>query len=432
MQKAMPREVKMVPSRVWSPMQMGGPGSFTPSRWDKRQIVEEAYEGCLPFFAAVNLIAEITASMPWKVRTGAPGHRALTDSHPMLRMIGRNSSIYEVIEYMVRSYCTFGETHSLIERGSMAHNKFKPLALIPMPEVLTENIQGTWRQPIRAYRVGGEGELFPERDVIHLWKPSLSEFFEPMPTAIPARRVITLNNAGLEWNTNVAQGGGIPPVVAKIPGNNRKSAQEFKKDFGRQRGAKSAHEMTVVPNTVEFEHFSNVQPHDAEWGNAIMTTMRMIFMSLNVSSSLMNDAANKTYNNAKESKEGLYTEACLPIAGRIAAAINKKISHEYEDDPELEVDEKEIDAIQEKVSDKWNRIIKGIDAGLITKNEGRRDIGREPGVGPTADILINSRTINNIPKFREEDQAQEPDPENPENPKKPEEEEADEADRDES
>jgi len=404
-----PESAKHIASRIFSAM-IVGQGSYTPSRWNKRLIVEQAYERNLPFHFAVNLIAQTVASIPLVVECGVRGKRQRTDTHPMLKALARNMDIYDLLERLTKNYVVLGETHALIVKSDL--NK-KPLGTIVMPEVNVKNIEGTWRRPIAGFEYSDKGrvERFDYDDVIHIYKPSLSNYFEAMPVAIPAQDTISLNNAGITWNKNVAQSGGMPPVIAQMSGANEKVAREFKKMWGEQSGAANAADIKVTPDNVEFKQF-NVTPHDAEWERAVLASLRFILMSLNVSSTMANDAGNKTYNNVKDARKALYTEAGIPVAKRIVSAINRKMSPYYEDDPILLVDEDGIEAIQEDKAKQWSRIIQGIDAGLITQNEGRDEIGKQPGKGPTADLLQNSRIINNIPKVNGTGDTPNPDNQN--------------------
>lgn len=384
---------KHIPSRAWSVI-LSGAGIYTTSRWDKRQIVEQAYERNPAFHAAVNIIAQTVASMPLVVKSKKAGRTHVVREHPMLKALQANTSTYDLLDMMTKYYCTLGESHAQIVMGGNG----KPLGVIVLPEIGMRNIQGDARNPIAGYELHDHGiEEFGTDEIIHVLKPSLSRYFESMPPAIPLQEAISLNNAATTWNKNVAQNGGVPPIVAKARTMDKKEAQELKAGWREQRGAGNAGDLTVVPDDIELEKL-DVKPHEAEWEKAILLTMRVILMNLNVSSSLLNDAGNKTYNNVKDSRKALYTEACIPVARCIISAITRKMSRYYEDSPELDLDLQNIEALQEDKERQMRRLVAGVNAGILTANEARSELGLKPASGVTADVLQNSSIINNIPQ----------------------------------
>jgi phage portal protein BeeE len=119
----------------------------------------------------------------------------------------------------------------------------------------------------------------------------------------------------------------------------------------------------------------NDNPHDAEWEKATLNSMRMILMSFGVSSELLNDAGNKTYSNYREARKALYMEASIPMARKIYGAITKHLSKYYEDSPVICLDIDKIESIQEDRGFAAERLTRMVDAGIITPNEAREELG---------------------------------------------------------
>jgi HK97 family phage portal protein len=383
-----------LPDQIWSAM-IWGKGALDAPRWDRAQVINEAYEKNAVFFAAVNTIVNAISSMPLYVEVEVRGKKQRVDAHPILRVLERNEPYRQFIRRYANYYVALGTTYAKIVKD---HTDRKPLGVIVMPAQFVRNIQGTYMKPIKGYKYieTNEQDIAVE-DVIHAYAPSMSRYWEEMSPAIPLAEVISLHNAAIKWNKNIAQKGGIPAMIAEVMTRSKTEISKFKEWWQEQLGADRAHELKVVGEGTKF-HNTAFRPNDTEWNNALLTTMRMIFMTLGVSSSIMNDAANKTYNNVHDARKALYEEGAIPILEILLGAITSKLQPFYADNPVIRIDRAKVEPIQEDRKMAIDRLVKAVDAGIMTANEARTELGLQPAKGATADLLQNSRIINNIPK----------------------------------
>ena len=372
-----------------------GKGTWLSRPVDKREMIEQAYQRNAPFYAACNIIARTIADMPVEVEYSEGGRKGVTTDHPILQLMQRGCTREEFIERFVLYYLVTGE--SFAEIVFSAHDA-KPLGLITLPSQYVYPIQGDRYNPIRAYKYVEHKTIeLPKSSVIHLYRPSLSNYFEALSPSVPLQEVIALQNAALSLNKNIAQKGGLPPVYATAEGIDKSEAEAIREAWETQSGAENSHRLKIAGGDIKF-HKLDVTPHDSEWNNAILLAMRMIFMTLGVSSSLMNDAANKTYNNVHDSRKALFTETSIPIAKRIYSAITNALQGYYKDSPRLIIPTDRIASIQEDTKDLVQYLVDAVDAGIMTANEARKKLGLPKASGATADTLQNARIINNIPK----------------------------------
>lgn len=356
------------------------------NRWTKHQLIREGYQKNPAFYAACNIIAQTIADMPLYVRYESRGEFEHTNRHPILGTLEKDTSREELIASVVLYLIVTGESYlEFIKSGD------RPLGFVCIPSHYVTPIQGDIYNPVKYYEVMGRKEvsLYPD-EVVAILKPDLLHPFQGMGAGVPLQEVIDLNNEAVMWNKNVAMSGGLPPIVGRTPPHMEESeAQEIVDRFQDQSGARNSHRLKLIHNDIELQSL-NTSPHDAEWNNAILSSMRMIFMSFGVSSSLMNDAANKTYNNVKDSRKALYTDACLPIAHHIYRAISRFLLPYYKDRPSIMVDEDSIEALQEEKGRQAERIVKLVHSGLYTRNEGRQELGKPVSADPKANELIIS------------------------------------------
>jgi len=389
------QEQKYIGSSIWEAM-IVGQGTWQGERWNKSLIIEQAYQRNAPFYSAVNMITNMAAGLPIEVETNVRGKKARTDQHPLLSAMSRNEPVRDFIKRILSYYIVTGETFAEIVMNSV---KSQPLGFIVMPSQFCKKVQGTRYNPIQLIKYLEKGQEIdiPYNQVIHLFNPSLSNYFEELSPAIPLQEVISLHNSAITWNKNVAQSGGLPPFVVKAMGANKAQAQKIREEWMEQSGANNSHLLKIISQNMEIEKM-NDSPHDAEWGQAVTSTMRMIFMVLGMSSSLQNDAANKTYNNYHEARKSMYMENIIPLVELLLSVINRKIQMYYKDNPTLVVAKEKVEAVQEERKAMIDRLVRAVDAGIMTANEARKDLALPPGKGATADVLQNARIINNIPK----------------------------------
>lgn len=384
---------KALPSRAWEAM-IWGRGNYTPQTWSKSQIIKNVYERNPAYYAAANIIAQSIADLPIYVNVIVNGKKQRSDNHPALRLFDRDTARQELIERFCLYYIVTGEAYAQLV---VSDHESRPIGMICLPSQHVRNIEGDYSKPIAGYEYTDKKTVFfREDEVIHAYKPSLTNYFEAMSPAVPLAESIDLNNAAITWNKNNAVSGGIPPIVVTAQNATREEGNDIRKAWAEQSGAANSHVLKVMSGELEF-HKTNISPHDAEWEQAVLMSMRVIFMTLNVSSSMMNDAGNKTYNNVHDSRKSFYTEGIIPLARRIYGAFTCKLKHLYKDKPEIAVDTDSIDAVQEDRQKLAARLVSLVSSGIMTANEARKELRLPPAEGESADMLQNASIVNNIP-----------------------------------
>jgi len=375
-----------IPSRVWNAI-LWGRGWEDYSRWDKLKLIEQAYERNPTFYSACNLIAETVADIPIYIDYKKDRNHT-TQEHPILTLLDRSDNGRKTfVEKMILYLVVTGEAYSQIVFSHEGSSR-RPIGLIVLPSQYMNPIQGDYRKPVKGYLYREmEDVKFETDEVIAVNQINLREYFHGLSAGVPLAEMIDLNNSAITWNKNIAQAGGMPPVIAKAPGITQAQSQELKDRWEQSSGgANNAHRLKVVSDNLTFEKLTD-KPNEAEWEKAIMMTTRMILMGLGVPSELMNDAQNKTYNNQKEARKALYMEACIPLARKFYGSITKSLQGYYKDNPEICIDVDNIEAIQEDRALVIDRLTKAVAGGIITPNEAREELGYPPVDDELASLL---------------------------------------------
>lgn len=375
-----------VPSRVWSAI-LWGRGWEDYSRWDKLKLIEQAYERNPTFYAACNLIAETVADIPIYVDYKKDRNQTTYD-HPILTLLDRSDNGRKTfVEKMILYLVVTGEAYSQIVFSHEGADR-RPIGLIVLPSQYMNPVQGDYRKPVTGYLYREIQDVrFETDEIIAVNQINLREYFHGLSAGVPLAEMIDLNNSAITWNKNLAQAGGMPPIIAKAPGITQQQSQELKDRWEQSYGgANNSHRLKVISDNLILEKLTD-KPNEVEWEKAIMMTSRMILMGLGVPSELMNDAQNKTYNNQKEARKALYMEACIPLARKFYGALTKSLQMYYKDNPEICIDIDSIEAIQEDRALVIDRLTKAVAGGILTPNEAREELGYAPVDDELASLL---------------------------------------------
>lgn len=373
---------KALPSRLWDAMIFRSGGEAY-SRWDKQRLIEQGYERNAAFYSAANLIAQTVATIPIYVEYDSVGRKLTSTDHPLLELMTRDTSREEFVSKAVLYWLVCGESYAQIVYSQDG----RPIGLVVIPSQFINPIQGDYLDPIIGFKYREYREVtFDPKEVVYWTFPNLREYFHGMSAGVPLGELLDLNNAAITWNKNVALGGGVPPIVAKAAGITPEQANELKDSWQQDAGANNSHRLRVVSENLQFEKMG-MAPHDAEWSNATISSMRMIFMSLGVSSELMNDAGNKTYSNYQEARKALYMETAIPLAKRFYATLGRSLASYYRDNPKIVIDTNAIEAIQEDRQNAVQRLTIAVEKGIMTPNEAREELGFARISDERADLL---------------------------------------------
>lgn len=360
-----------VPARAYAAM-LTGQGWEDYTRWDKRRLIEQGFERNAPFYAAASLIAKTVASVPIYVETMQNGRMTKSYDHDLMRMLNRNMPLDQLLQLTTLWLVATGESYTNIVMSDYAQ---RPLALVPLPSQHTNPVQGNYLKPIAGYKYREDTEIFFEYDeVIYIHTPNLREYWHGMSAGVPLAELMDMHNAAITWNKNIALAGGVPPMVATLPGASAEEANRVKDAWQAQSGAANSHRLKIISENMVINRFSD-KPQEAEWKEAIVLSMRMIMMGLGVSSALLNDGENMTYSNYETARKALYTENALPLLEMILASFTRSLQPYYADNPKLCIDRDAIDAIQEDRTAKTNSIVSLVREKILTPSQAADELG---------------------------------------------------------
>jgi HK97 family phage portal protein len=145
----------------------------------------------------------------------------------------------------------------------------------------------------------------------------------------------------------------------------------------RMRSSKAAGEELFLENAKW--HQMGFNPTDSGVGDQAILTKRDIASVFHVPAQLIGDASASTYSNYQEARRALYMEAVIPLLTQFRDDWNATIGRDL--NSPLDFDKDSFDAIAAARSEACDRVHKLFTCGLITQNEGRRDLEYDAVVG---------------------------------------------------
>lgn len=205
------------PSRVWNAI-LWGRGWEDYSKWDKKKHIEQAYERNPTFYAACNLIAETVADIPIYIDYKKARNQTSYE-HPLLTLLDRSGNGRKTfVERMILYLVVTGEAYAQVVYSHEDADK-RPIGMIVLPSQYMNPVQGDYRKPVKGYLYREMEDVYFEPDeVIAVNQINLREYFHGLSAGVPLAEMIDLNNSAITWNKNIAQAGGMPPIIAKAPG----------------------------------------------------------------------------------------------------------------------------------------------------------------------------------------------------------------------
>lgn len=221
--------------------------------------------------------------------------------------------------------------------------------------------QQRWLQPFRDWQRAG--------DLVHskLFHP-LNPVYGMAPLEAAMLRV-DMQNEGQTLMKRVLQRGFVPGWIESKPDVewNDEQVSQLRENIKR---SKFAGEELFLENAIW--HPMGFEPQNAGLSDQQILTKRDIASVFHVDPALIGDTTARTYATYRESRRGLYMEAVIPLLTQFRDDWNRTIGAELQSP--LDFDRDSFDAISAAREEATDRVHKLWTSGLITQNEGRRDL----------------------------------------------------------
>jgi HK97 family phage portal protein len=371
------REEKANP--VGTSLIVGGTAGFI--RWiDKRAFVEEGYQRNPVIYAVVEEVAKAVAGLKFELKRGED----YIEDHPVLDLLRRPNPMQggrQFIKAIFVDYLTQGEQAIAQPQGQK-----QPVELwrVDPSEVEVKPGKGGIPAAYAHKRAGIEtvfpvrGVVAPRADMFFYKRYNPRDYWRGQSPLMAGGIAGDIHNRGAEWNYSLLKNAAKPSGLVSFKDDpSAETVSKLKEWFKRAfQGSENAGEMPVLTGGADWKQTS-LSPIDMDFQSSMTEAKKMIASVYGVPLPLIDNEA-ATFANMDTAKERFYTDTVLPLANEWLEAFGNWLLPAFGDDLELCVDMDDIPALDAVRGRKFDRVVKALDAGLITVDEARDEIGYSP------------------------------------------------------
>ena len=367
---------------------------------------KDGYRKNVIVYKSVNLIAQNAAAVPFRLFKGDLDGDQI-DDHPLLDLLRKPSPTRSGGEYFQAVY-----SHFLISGNAfqlqIGPQGQPPVELWPMRPDRMRIRPGPGSIPARyEYVVDGQVRLAFEVDpVTGQSEIKHSKLFAPLddhwgmsPLVAGAIRTDTHNEASMH-NLMIIRHGGSPSgamvynpkdkdgnPVALTPMQRQTILADMR---AKLEGSPNAGRMLLLEGEFEWKPMG-MTPKDMDWAGMQNMSAKDIALAFDVPSQLVGIDGSLTFANFEQARLALWEEGIIPRMSRLLGDLNEWLVPAYGDGLVLDYDWDKIPALADRKAVIMERVAKGVEAFIITRNEARESLGLEPIEG--GDVILVPATM---------------------------------------
>ncbi len=356
---------------------------WTPRNYE--QLAKQGYETNATVYACVNAIAHAISGLDWLLFERRRRGEQELEEHAVLALLarpnpfeGRTFFFSKLAGYLMLAGNSYLEAVAPNRPNAMPRELYclRPDRMRVLPDV-RERIGGfEWEhQGVRA--------RFRADEVLHtkLFHPT-HDWYGLSPIEAAARSV-DVDNASLTSNMKFLQNGFRPSGALTVDGNLGDDVfTRLKADVQAQYGgAERSGLPLLLEGGMKWQDMS-LSPKDLDYLAGRKMSQLDVCRAYSVPPELVN-LKEGTFENRKEARKALYTEAVLPVADLLRDELNTWLVPRYGDRLRLDYDRDAIQALQEDRKALWERVRQ---ADSLTVNEKRVAMGYD--AIPDGDVVL--------------------------------------------
>jgi len=219
-------------------------------------------------------------------------------------------------------------------------------------------------------------------EVIHLKLYHMLSPFDGIFPNQPVQDQVESNRYALQWNKLFFNNGAVPDLLFEDT-NSLLTSQESQEQFleswaQRHEGVKKSHKRGILPPGIK-PHVLSCNIKDMAFAELIRLNREQILGFLQIPPAEAGIYEYANYANAMIQKKTYWENCLIPFIRIIQIGFNHQLVWRYWDiDHRLIIDYSGVEALQADKEVQARAVTLNYNAGLITLNEGRADLGKEP------------------------------------------------------
>lgn len=245
-------------------------------------------------------------------------------------------------------------------------------------------------------RDGATPTRIKPEEMVYIHNPDPERPWEGRAPLMAAAASIDLNNEVRHYSYHLLRNGGVPGgILTTDKSLTPNQVGELKNQIDQTLTGEGRGRPLVMHGGLNWTRQS-IGPDEAMADVTNIVTAVEIGLVMAVPPTLLGDSRTAIRANKREDRRGLYTEGIIPMADRIADALNQQLLPDFDESLLLDYDKDNIEPLADERHEVWKRIT---DAEHLTIDEKReatlyRPLGGE--VGETILVGSGKATIDKI------------------------------------
>jgi len=359
---------------------------------DLEAYVSKGYESNADLFSITNFIGTKAASVKWKLyKVELEGKTEITD-HEILDLWKCPNNLQGGYEFRKQAIEFFAVTGNLYINGvspKSGLNEGKISELWVMPSQIVQIVFGTWREPIKGYKIlfDETGLSLEEDEVLHMKASNLNSEMGAnlygMSKVKPARMVVTSSNDAQTTKAALLQNQGAKGFIS---GDGKTFTQEqatrVQEKLKLKSGPYNAGKITAVAGSAKWIAVG-MSATDLGVNEGLLVDLRRLCNTYGLSAGLFNDPEGSTYNNKNEERKAAYTDCIVPLLEHWKDELHRFWISTYDENLVFEPDFSDVPELQQDMAQMATTLSV---AWWITPNEKNRIMGKPEINDPLMDV----------------------------------------------
>lgn len=263
---------------------------------------------------------------------------------------------------LVLDYLLDGNIFIYFDGVFLYHLPAAKIVIVPDPKTYVEK-----------YTYDGRIDYSPE-EIIHIKENSFRSLYRGTSRLKPALRTMKLLTSMRNFQDNFFKNGAIPGLVIKSPNTLSDRIKDrmtqswmlkFKPDAGGRRPL-------ILDGGMELDDISKFNFKEMDFQGSITANENTLLKALGIPPIMMDSGNNA---NIRPNHRMYYLETIIPIVRKINFAFERFFGYEIKEDVA------NVPALQPELQELGSYLVSLKNGGIITGNEARKEIGKEPIVG---------------------------------------------------
>lgn len=233
---------------------------------------------------------------------------------------------------------------------------------------------------VSAYTFDGEAVTYKPDEIIHIKDNSFKSVFRGSSRLEPGLRTMRLIVNMRNFQDNFFKNGAVPGLVLTTENtlNSRmkdRLTAEWSQKYKPTNGGKRP---IILDGGLKVDTISNVSFNELDFQNAIVESEKNILKLLGIPPIIFDSGNNA---NLRPNQRLYYLETIIPIVNKINAALTRYFGFDIYEDTTY------IEALRPELKDQAAYLQSLVNGGILTANEAREELGKQPKPEPEHDDL---------------------------------------------